>query len=98
MKVCEEIEKCFERLLNATGGNLPQTKGIPDAIAVSVLGSTNLSKVFIELDNYMVDSPVDKNHVFTLIKLIAKCYCKIRFYHLGTETTANLLVKRSEKN
>lgn len=90
VKVCEETEKCFERLLAVTGGNLPRTKGIPDAIAVSVLGSTNHSKVFTELDNHMVDSPVDENHVFALIKSIAKSYSKIRFYHLGKETTANL--------
>ena len=86
IKICEETEKCIQRLLTVTCGNLPQTKGVPDAIAVSVLGSVNLS----ELDDHMVDSPVDENYVFTLIKCIFKSYRKIRFHHLGKETTASL--------
>ena len=45
---------------------------------------------FWELDNHMFESAVDENHVLGLIKVIAKCYCKARLYHLGKETTENL--------
>ena len=68
----------------------PQGKGIPDAIATSVLGNINLSRVFRELDDHMVDSAVNENHTFRLIKIICKCYCKIRLYHLGKEFTAKM--------
>ena len=35
----------------------------------------------------MVDSAVDENNVSGLIKILAKCCCKIRLYHLGKEAT-----------
>ena len=84
-------------MLTATGGSLPHSKGITDAITVSVLGALNLTTIFRELDNHMFESAVDENHVFGLIKIIAKCYCKIRFYHLGKETTENLSGKKIRK-
>ena len=37
IKVCEETEKAIKRMLNASMGNLPHGKGLPDAIASSVL-------------------------------------------------------------
>ena len=52
-----------------------------------MLGGINLSSVFRELDGHMTDSAVDENRVFVLIKIIAKCCCKIRLHHLGKETT-----------
>eukprot|EP00794_Sanderia_malayensis_P021103 gene21103-23164_t len=90
VKVCEKTEKCFNRMLASTDGRLPRCTGIPDAIATSVLGSLNLSSVFRELDSHVFDSAVDDNHVFSLIKTLAKCYCKVRLYHLGKETTQKL--------
>ena len=61
-------------MLTKTGGKLPLCKGIPDAIATSVLAGINLSEVFRELDNHMMDTSVFENHVFGLTKIIAKCY------------------------
>ena len=97
IKVSEETEKCFERMLTATGRSLPHSKGIADTITVSILGALNLTTMFRELDNHMFESAVDENHVFGLIKIIAKCYCKIRLYHLGKETTENLSGKKIRK-
>ncbi len=88
--VCEETEKCFQRMMNVTDGNLPHCMGIADAISTSVLSKLNHSKVFTELNNHMFDTPVNENHIFSLIKLIVKCYCKVRLYHLGKEATARL--------
>ena len=88
--ICEETEKCFERLLVATSGNLPHGKGIVDAVAVSVLGACNNSSLFKELEYHMFDTTVEENHIRTLIKSIIKCYCKVRLYHLGKEATENL--------
>ena len=97
IKVSEETEKCFERMLTATGRSLPHSKGIADTITVSILGALNLTTMFIELDNHMFESAVDENHVLGLIKTIAKCYCIVRLYHLGKETTANLLGNKIRK-
>ena len=45
--VCEETEKCFERMRTSTNEKLPQVRGIAYAIATTVLSgidSANISK------------------------------------------------------
>ena len=42
--VCIEMERCFQRMLATTEGRLPQGKGSPDVIALSVLNSVNMKK------------------------------------------------------
>ena len=78
-------------------GKLPQCIGIADAIATSVLGGIDHSKIFKELENHMLDTPVNDNHVYGLIKTIAKCFCKVRLYHLGKEAAAKLHGKKVRK-
>ena len=65
-------------------------EGFPDAVAISVLAASNLSTIFKDLESHMLESAVGDNHVFSLIKIIAKCYCKVRLYHLGKEATINI--------
>ncbi len=86
-------------MLAATDGKLPHCKGIVGAITstTSVLGSINALSLFTELDDHMYDSTVDDNHVHGLIKEIISCYCKVRLYHLGKETTAKLSEKKHLK-
>ena len=84
-------------MLAATYGKLPHCKGTVGAITTSVLGSINVSSVFTELDDHMYDSTVDDNHVHGPIKEIISCYCKVRLYHLGKETTAKLSEKKHLK-
>ena len=38
----------------------------------------------------MFDTPIYENHIFTLIKLLAKCYCKIRLHQLGKLESAKV--------
>ena len=84
IKVCEETEKAVERMLNSTSGKLPHCKGVPDAIATAVLNNLGNTEVFSELNDHALESPIgEEYHIFSLIKMIAKSYCKIRFYHLG---------------
>jgi hypothetical protein len=40
--VCQEGEKCFQRMLTINAGKLPQGKGIVEAIATSVLGTLHI--------------------------------------------------------
>ena len=55
-----------------------------------MLGETNLAAIFRDLDDHMVDTAVNDNHVFALVKLVVKGYCKVRFYHLGKEYSQQL--------
>ena len=98
--ICEETEKCFERMMKVSGGNLPHCSNISEAIVTAVLSGinkTNKSRVFTELDSHMFDTPVSENHVFSLIKTVSKCYCKVKFYHLGKEATTKVHEKNVRK-
>ena len=92
--VCTETEKCFQRMLNTSGGKLPHGKGIVGAIAVTVLGAVKVSSLFTDVDDHMYDCTVDDNYVHELIREIVNCYCKVQLYHMGKEYTAKL----SDKN
>ena len=54
-----------------TKGTLPLIKGIPGAISLSVLQDLNMSKVFKELNNHMLETAVTDNHLFSVIKNIS---------------------------
>ena len=97
ISVCTETEKCFQRMLASTNGRLPQGEGIPDAIAVSVLNGVNIQATFKELDEHMLDTTVNDNHVFKLIKTVSKCYCKVRLYQLGKTITEMSTITKVRK-
>ena len=87
-------------MLTAADGKLPQCKGIVGAITTSILSTINISSLFTELDDHMYDSTVDDNHIYALIKEIItyqSCYCKVRLYHLGKETTSKISDKNIRK-
>ena len=81
--LCLETEKCFQRKLSATDNILPQCRGIQNAVCVSVLEKFGSMKIFLELDDHMKECAIEDNHVYSPVKTIAKCYCKIRFFHLA---------------
>ena len=98
--VCQEIRKCFERMLAISGGNLPHGKGIADVIAVAVTCEEHTTPP--QYCNYqMFDTPVEDNHIHNLVKCIVRCYCKVRLYHLGKEATpdacGNIIRKKLNK-
>ena len=88
--VCEETEKCFERMRTSTNEKLPQVRGIPDAITTIVLSGIDSANIFKNLDEHMLDTPVNDNYTFSLIKTISQCYSKVSIYHLGKEATEKL--------
>eukprot|EP00794_Sanderia_malayensis_P010334 gene10334-11409_t len=83
--VCQETEKTFQRMIVTIGGELPQAKGIADAITFSVLQNLDLRKIFRSLDDHMFDCAVEDNHVLALIKTITKCYCKGSDYTISMD-------------
>ena len=98
--ICEETEKCFERMMKVSGGNLPHCSNISEAIVTAVLSGinkTNKSRVFTEFGSHMFDTPIGENYVFSLIKTVSKCYCKVKFYHLGKEATTKVYEKNVRK-
>ena len=97
ISICQETEKCFQRMLKITDGYLPHCEGVPDAIAVTVLSGINRLKLFEELHSHMFDTPVNSNHILLLVKTICKSYCKVRLYHLGKEETAKVKGKKVRK-
>ena len=86
IKVCEETEKCFARLIAATSGRLPHGQGAPDSISVAVLRGLNIEEIFPELHEHMIDTSATDNHIFQLVKEVAKCYSKITLHHLAKQT------------
>ena len=95
--VCEETEKCFQKLDSALEGKLPKDSGIDQAIGMAILGNINTSKVFNSLSEHNFDGSVTHNHTITLIKTIAHCYSKIRLHHLAKETNARVSGKKVRK-
>jgi hypothetical protein len=89
IKVCEESEKCFQRMLAVTCGQLPHATGILDTIVVAVLGVLCIHSLFKELNDHQFDSPVDQNHIILMTKKFIKCYCKVKLFHLGNKATEN---------
>ena len=82
--VCEETDKIIQRKLIACNGKLPREKHLVDRIALTVLSNLGDSNVFEELNEHALETPIDEEyHIFQIVKIIAKCYCKIRFHHLA---------------
>ena len=69
VKVCETTEKCFQRLLNVTGGDLPQASRISHAISSAVRSEIGHLDVFGELTEHMYDCAPDNNHVFSSLRV-----------------------------
>ena len=95
--ICVEAEKCFQRLLNATQGDLPQGLGVPQAVSFSILQNTCDRDYFPELREHQFDSAVEENHVLQLIKKIVFQYVSIRMYHLGKKLTAKIAAQSVRK-
>ena len=54
-----------------------------DAIASSVLNDLPIRDIFPKLEGHMLETAVMDNHLFRLIKLVTRKYCKVPSYHLG---------------
>ena len=90
IKICEETERKVQRMLNTTGGRLPQGKGVIGALETAVLWDLQETDIFSGLNDHMLDTSITDNHVYQLIKTVTRNYCKIRFYHLGKEFSRKL--------
>ena len=75
----------------STNEKLPQVRGIPDAIATAVSSGIDSANIFKNLDEHMLDTPVNDNHTFSLIKTISQCYGEVRFTTLEKKPQKNLI-------
>lgn len=88
--ICETTEQYIQRMLTCSSGKLPQATGVSHAISAAVLNHVAYNAIFDQLYEHMLDSTADNNHVFSLIKCVSHCFCKIRFHHLAKTFTAKL--------
>ena len=70
-------------MLITTSQKLPQCKNVQEGIAAAVLRTIDVKQVFTNLEDHMLDCIVTENHIFLLIKVAAKTYCKIRLLSFG---------------
>ena len=92
--LCLEAEKCFQRLLTATQGMLPQGGGVAEAVSTSVLMNIEGKELFPQLHEHQFDTTVGENHVLKLIKKVVSKYTQIRLFHMGKKMTQSVnLVK-----
>ena len=73
-----------------TQGSLPRQLGLSEVIPAALLKSSNLSSIFSEFDEHIKKCAVENNHVFNLVKLVTKCFAKVRFHHLAVERTVEI--------
>ena len=72
--------------MKVTGGNLPQSHGLPHGFCTAVLDEVGHGSIFSSLSDHMFDSPADCNHIFLLVKGIAAAnYLKILMHHLAKQ-------------
>ena len=90
--VCEQTEKCFQKIKSALDGKLPHESYIDNTIGNEVLRAlmeVSMNKVFNTLNGHILEGSVTDNHIITLIKTISLCYSKIRLHHLAKELNAS---------
>lgn len=70
----------------AVGDKLPHTQNLLTAICLVVLKEVGL-RTFTSLNSHMFDSTPESNHIFNLIKCVARSYATIRLHHLAKQKT-----------
>ena len=88
--LCTEAEKCFERMLKVTGGQIPTGTKMSHTIATAVLETTSSKTLFPELAEHQYDTTADDNHVHKLSKSVVSKYIMIRMCHLAKQLTDKL--------
>ena len=96
--VCQETEKCFQKLNNALGGLLPHDCGIDHAIGMAVLGNMDINNIFNSLNDHNLERSVTDNHTIILIKQLHCVIVKFVSITWPRVTMPKLMVKRSEKS
>ena len=84
--VCTETDHNIRKILQVTNNRLPQGPGIPSVVATAVLSQLH-NKAFATLSNINLDTSMEENHIFKLIKTFSFSYTKIIFNHLAKAET-----------
>ena len=100
INICIETEKTFCQLEKTTNGFMTKKRSISPLIVSTVLKSvcSKSNQIFQNLSSHMTDCLPDNNHVFILVKLIAKCYCNIRLHHIAKQITSKITESNVRKN
>jgi hypothetical protein len=72
-----------QRIFNCNDGCLPQqSNNFVSTLTLSIVTELVTKQIFLELNDYMLDSTVESNHVYTLMKCITQCFIKITMHAL----------------
>jgi len=99
VQICQETERRFQRMMIVTNGKIPQSTCLKLAITTSVLSDvcSDGRTPFPELEEHMYETAADNNHVYSLVKCIAECYCKIKFHHLAKQFNDGMAPEKIRK-
>ncbi|KAL1265024.1 hypothetical protein QQF64_003051 [Cirrhinus molitorella] len=87
VSVCLTTEKCIQRRITTSGGQLPRGRGITLAISNEVLAACAEKDLFPQLHSHMFATCVEMNHIHLLVKMASVWYCKVRFNHFARRET-----------
>ena len=86
-RICNEADACLTQMMKVSGGRPPSCQDLPRIISTAVLNNLSHVDLFPSLRAHMFDTNVCDNHIFSLTKLVAQCYSKIKLYHIGKQFT-----------
>ena len=58
---------------------------------LSVLEDINISSIFVDLEEHMLEQSIMDNHVLLLVKAVARSYIKIRMHHIAKEFNESIV-------
>ena len=58
---------------------------------LSVLEDINISSIFVDLEEHMLEQSIMDNHVLLLVKAVARSYVKIRMHHIAKEFNESIV-------
>jgi len=92
VRICECTERLIQRILNCNNGALPQSVGnnFVSTLTLTVFSEIAEKHIFEELNDHMLDSSINCNHVFSLIKCIIQCFITIRMHALAKNYTEKI--------
>ena len=98
VRICESTELFIQRILNCNDGALPQhSNNFVSTLTLSVVTELTEKNIFLDLNDHMLESTVQSNHVYTLMKCITQCFIKIRMHALARSYTEKITGKKVRK-
>ena len=96
ISTCSAAEQCVRRVLVTTNGQPPRDPRVIQAITTTVLERIGRT-AFPVLASHVMDLEMANNHIYTLVRCIVHCYCRVRFHHVARSVSDKLAEERLRK-